>query len=128
MKSEREQVIRDVRKRRKAHGHHGGAWKVAFADFMTSMMALFLVLWLIACSGAALFWPTLAPSSIDPWIAVGEDGLVRPRVSLGSIVAVTMFVIVCDLPVPGGPKITKLWPCLAVTMARSWLASASRTW
>jgi chemotaxis protein MotB len=29
------------------HGHHGGAWKIAFADFMTAMMALFLVFWLI---------------------------------------------------------------------------------
>ncbi len=29
-------------------GHHGGAWKIAFADFMTAMMALFLVLWLIS--------------------------------------------------------------------------------
>ncbi|MCD9184987.1 MAG: OmpA family protein [Pyrinomonadaceae bacterium] len=29
-------------------GHHGGAWKVAFADFMTAMMALFLVLWLVS--------------------------------------------------------------------------------
>lgn len=28
-------------------GHHGGAWKVAFADFMTAMMAFFLVLWLV---------------------------------------------------------------------------------
>ncbi|MEW6302723.1 MAG: flagellar motor protein MotB [Verrucomicrobiota bacterium] len=31
---------------RKRHGHHGGAWKVAYADFVTAMMALFLVLWL----------------------------------------------------------------------------------
>lgn len=30
----------------KKHGHHGGAWKVAYADFVTAMMALFLVLWL----------------------------------------------------------------------------------
>jgi len=31
------------------HGkHHGGAWKVAYADFITAMMALFLVLWLVA--------------------------------------------------------------------------------
>lgn len=30
------------------HGHHGGAWKVAFADFMTAMMAFFLVMWLLA--------------------------------------------------------------------------------
>ncbi|MFZ5805726.1 MAG: flagellar motor protein MotB [Verrucomicrobiota bacterium] len=29
-------------------GHHGGSWKVAYADFVTSMMALFLVLWLVS--------------------------------------------------------------------------------
>src|SRR6185369_8685020 len=36
-------------KKRKAHGggHHGGAWKVAYADFITCMFALFLVLWLL---------------------------------------------------------------------------------
>lgn len=32
------------------HGHHGGAWKVAFADFMTAMFALFLVLWILTQS------------------------------------------------------------------------------
>ncbi len=32
----------------KDKGHHGGAWKVAYADFVTAMMALFLVLWLTA--------------------------------------------------------------------------------
>jgi chemotaxis protein MotB len=30
----------------KKNGHHGGAWKVAYADFVTAMMALFIVLWL----------------------------------------------------------------------------------
>src|ERR1700749_2822538 len=30
----------------KKGGHHGGAWKVAYADFTTAMMALFIVLWL----------------------------------------------------------------------------------
>ncbi|HEY1943938.1 MAG TPA: MotB family protein [Roseiarcus sp.] len=36
-------------KRRSSHEeeHHGGAWKIAFADFMTAMMAFFLVLWII---------------------------------------------------------------------------------
>src|SRR5216684_527022 len=29
-------------------GHHGGAWKVAYADFVTAMMALFIVLWLLS--------------------------------------------------------------------------------
>ena len=28
-------------------GHHGGAWKVAYADFVTAMMAFFLLLWLL---------------------------------------------------------------------------------
>lgn len=36
------------RRAKKKDGHHGGAWKVAFADFMTAMMALFLVLWISA--------------------------------------------------------------------------------
>jgi chemotaxis protein MotB len=31
-------------------GHHGGSWKVAFADFMTAMMAFFLVMWLVGQS------------------------------------------------------------------------------
>jgi len=29
------------------HGHHGGAWKIAYADFVTAMMAFFLLLWLL---------------------------------------------------------------------------------
>jgi chemotaxis protein MotB len=39
-------------KRKKGHGggHHGGAWKVAYADFVTAMMALFIVLWLMNSS------------------------------------------------------------------------------
>jgi len=35
-----------------AHGHHGGAWKVAYADFVTAMMALFMVMWLLASTDA----------------------------------------------------------------------------
>ncbi len=35
------------------HGHHGGAWKVAYADFVTAMMALFMVMWLLASTDAA---------------------------------------------------------------------------
>ncbi|RIL04912.1 MAG: flagellar motor protein MotB [Proteobacteria bacterium] len=37
-----------VKKRRAHHeGHHGGAWKVAYADFVTAMMAFFMVMWLV---------------------------------------------------------------------------------
>ena len=36
-----------IKKISRGGGHHGGAWKVAFADFVTAMMALFMVLWLM---------------------------------------------------------------------------------
>ncbi|QHM73214.1 flagellar motor protein MotB [Mixta intestinalis] len=50
MSKEKHPVI-IVRKRKKGgHGHHGGSWKIAYADFMTAMMAFFLVMWLIANS------------------------------------------------------------------------------
>ena len=39
-------IIKRVKK--VAGGHHGGAWKVAYADFVTAMMAFFLLLWLLA--------------------------------------------------------------------------------
>ncbi len=40
-----------VIKKKAGHAaHHGGAWKVAYADFVTAMMALFIVLWLMSCS------------------------------------------------------------------------------
>jgi chemotaxis protein MotB len=38
-------IIKKVKKR--GHGHHGGSWKVAFADFATAMMAFFLLMWLM---------------------------------------------------------------------------------
>lgn len=39
-----------VKKKAGHGGHHGGAWKVAYADFVTAMMALFIVLWLMNTS------------------------------------------------------------------------------
>jgi len=36
-----------IKKKQNHGGHHGGAWKVAYADFVTAMMALFIVLWLL---------------------------------------------------------------------------------
>lgn len=40
-------VIIVKKKKHGDHGHHGGAWKVAYADFVTAMMAFFLLLWLL---------------------------------------------------------------------------------
>src|SRR5271169_4478492 len=39
-----------IKKVKKHAAHHGGAWKVAYADFVTAMMALFIVLWLMTSS------------------------------------------------------------------------------
>ena len=48
MAAENAKPVVIVRKKKASHGaHHGGAWKVAYADFVTAMMALFIVLWLL---------------------------------------------------------------------------------
>lgn len=39
-------IIKKIKKG--GHGHHGGAWKLAYADFVTAMMAFFLLMWLLA--------------------------------------------------------------------------------
>lgn len=46
----RSQTVIVVKKKAEHGGHHGGAWKVAYADFVTAMMALFIVLWLMSSS------------------------------------------------------------------------------
>lgn len=60
-------------------GHHGGAWKVAYADFVTAMMAFFLLLWLLGATTedqrkglADYFTPTLVKKKEQ---AAGSDGL-----------------------------------------------------
>src|ERR1700749_3005640 len=40
-------IIIVKKKARRGQEHHGGAWKVAYADFVTAMMAFFLVMWLV---------------------------------------------------------------------------------
>jgi chemotaxis protein MotB len=60
-------------------GHHGGAWKVAYADFVTAMMAFFLLLWLLGAAEekqkrgiADYFTPTLVKLRRE---TAGSDGL-----------------------------------------------------
>ncbi|MEO8747614.1 MAG: flagellar motor protein MotB [Rhodanobacter sp.] len=51
MSDESGQAIIIVRKVKRGHaGHHGGSWKVAYADFVTAMMAFFLVMWILGIS------------------------------------------------------------------------------
>lgn len=44
--SQRPIIIKRIKKG--AHAHHGGAWKIAYADFVTAMMAFFLLMWLLS--------------------------------------------------------------------------------
>lgn len=46
-KKEKPQIIVRRTKKRGHAGHHGGAWKIAYADFVTAMMAFFLLMWLL---------------------------------------------------------------------------------
>lgn len=62
-------IIKKIKKG--GHGHHGGSWKVAYADFVTAMMALFIVLWVLAQQSkakeaVALYFtePNLTPQEI----------------------------------------------------------------
>jgi len=47
MKDDQVPVRKVIIRRGHGGGHHGGAWKVAYADFVTTMMALFIVLWIV---------------------------------------------------------------------------------
>ncbi len=65
-----------------SHGHHGGAWKVAYADFVTAMMAFFLLMWLLGSttpqqrSGVSQFFKN--PSAIQ-----GPGGASTSMIKLG---------------------------------------------
>lgn len=51
MSNEKRPII-VVKKVKKGHAHHGGQWKVAYADFVTAMMAFFMVMWIIGMDQA----------------------------------------------------------------------------
>lgn len=73
-------VIRKVKK--VVGGHHGGAWKVAYADFVTAMMAFFMLLWLISnpdkerLKGLAEYFTPSMPSSAST--ATGDSASEMP--------------------------------------------------
>jgi len=76
-----------VVKKKGGHGiHHGGAWKVAYADFVTAMMALFIVLWLLASNekirkavGQYFQDPTGKGQSSGTTLAGAGEGLLLKR-------------------------------------------------
>lgn len=71
-----------VKKKINAGGHHGGAWKVAYADFVTAMMAFFMVMWLSATmpqeqlGGIADYFKN--PSAVEGRAAAMAPGAMGP--------------------------------------------------
>ncbi len=59
--------------KKKAEAHHGGAWKVAYADFVTAMMALFMVLWI--CSQDKKILIATSKYFKQPFNAVKENAI-----------------------------------------------------
>lgn len=61
------------------HGHHGGAWKIAYADFVTAMMAFFLLMWLLGSTtkgdmeGIANFFKTPLKVAMQGGSGAGES-------------------------------------------------------
>jgi chemotaxis protein MotB len=86
MQNNSEAPVRIIKKRSGHGGHHGGAWKVAYADFVTAMMALFIVLWIVGQSktvrdAVAAYFKD--PSGIQqqgaPSILKGGAGSITPQ-------------------------------------------------
>ena len=74
--------IKIVKKKGHGGGHHGGAWKVAYADFVTTMMALFIVLWIVGQNEAvkvavAQYFknPTILPGARNTALPPGGAGI-----------------------------------------------------
>ncbi|MDE2309076.1 MAG: flagellar motor protein MotB [Xanthomonadaceae bacterium] len=84
-------IVRRVKRR--IHAHHGGAWKVAYADFVTAMMAFFLVMWLIgvgtreqrAAISEYFKNPSMTPgtATIAPPGRIGPGGASDSMIQLG---------------------------------------------
>ncbi len=89
---------RIIYKKVKGHqgGHHGGAWKVAYADFVTAMMALFLVLWLLGATNNKEK-AVIAHYFREPGVFSGSRGIIpdggESKLGAGIIQAPTMDTI-----------------------------------
>lgn len=75
-----------IKKKPKGHAAHGAAWKVAYADFVTAMMALFMVLWLVSQTDQSIrkslsdYFRTGvfsgAPSVLEGGMGIGDRGFI----------------------------------------------------
>ncbi|MFZ4070381.1 MAG: flagellar motor protein MotB [Caulobacterales bacterium] len=105
-------IIKRIKKA--GHGHHGGAWKVAYADFVTAMMAFFLLMWLINTTSpeqkrgiadffapAAVSQSTSGAGGILAGTALAEEGVQH---GLGAPMAASAQSIQADKPMKDSPE------------------------
>ena len=104
---EKEQPIVIKKINKGGHGHHGGAWKVAYADFVTAMMAFFLLMWLLNATTeeqktgiADYFAPSTDPMS--PRVSVTTSG--AEGVLQGLAVAVDGAMVTTTQPLVNTPE------------------------
>jgi chemotaxis protein MotB len=89
---------RVIIKKAKAHhgGHHGGAWKVAYADFVTAMMALFIVLWVLGAADKK-YKAGIAHYFREPGVFSGSSGIIpdggQDKLGAGIIAAPSLEVL-----------------------------------
>jgi len=105
--SEGEQQPIIIKKVKGGHGgHHGGAWKVAFADFMTAMMAFFMVMWLVGQKETVR--EAVAGYFRDPGKFQKEGGAGVMKVGSSAIRMQDPLVLAPTRSEPGGGGPTKL--------------------
>jgi chemotaxis protein MotB len=89
---------RIIIKKAKGHngGHHGGAWKVAYADFVTAMMALFIVLWVLGAADKK-YKAGIAHYFREPGVFSGSSGVIpdggQDKLGAGIIAAPSLEVL-----------------------------------
>src|ERR1043166_9427355 len=95
-KAEKPKIIYIKAKGHHGGGHHGGAWKVAYADFVTAMMALFIVLWVLGASDKK-FKSGLAHYFREPGVFSGSRGIIpdggQDKLGAGVIQAPSLEVL-----------------------------------
>jgi chemotaxis protein MotB len=94
----KEDKPRIIIKKAKGHhgGHHGGAWKVAYADFVTAMMALFIVLWVLGAADKK-YKAGIAHYFREPGVFSGSSGVIpnggQDKLGAGIIAAPSLEVL-----------------------------------
>lgn len=113
------------------HGHHGGAWKVAYADFVTAMMAFFLLLWLLSTAskdtlkGLAEFFSDAQQNRGQP----GGVGGVLEGITVTPFEPIqpeTSSPFTFQLSVPMAEKRQDMEPTFALDLSDEWGSDADR--